>query len=112
MAQAVCGVPADLRARALAFLGSVRDQILDTEELAGQLLQRLLEIAPEAARARFKLPDELPEGLAPEALVELACRGRGWLLSGGRFDTDRASALVLDEFRAGKIGKITIEPFA
>ena len=44
------------------------------------------------------------------ALLEAACKGRGWLLSGGRFDTDRAAALVLDEFRAGKVGKITIEP--
>ena len=44
-----------------------------------------------------------------EELMESACRGRGWLLSGGRYDTDRASALILDEFRAGKAGKITLE---
>ena len=42
-------------------------------------------------------------------LLEDACRGRGWLLSGGRCDLDRAAALVLDEFRAGKVGKITLE---
>ena len=45
-----------------------------------------------------------------DTLLEAACRGRGWLLSGGRLDTERGSALVLDEFRAGKIGKITIQP--
>ena len=97
------------RARALAWLGSVRDQILDTEELAGGLLARLVEIAPEAARSRFKLPEALPEGVSPEELVEMACRGRGWLLSGGRLDTERAAALILDEFRGGKAGKITLE---
>ena len=48
--------------------------------------------------------------IAPHTLLEAACRGRGWLISGGRPDTDRAAALVLDEFRAGKVGKITIEP--
>ena len=96
-------------ARSLAFLGSVRDQILDTEELAGQLLERLLEIAPAAARTRFKLPEVIPEGLAPEELVELACRGRGWLLSGGRVDSERGAAVILDEYRAGKAGKLTIE---
>ena len=95
------------RARLLAYLGSVRDQILDTEELAMGLLNLLMERAPQAARARFKLGEGDFE--TPEALMEAACRGRGWLLSGGRYDTDRASALILDEFRAGKVGKITLE---
>ncbi len=96
------------RAQQLAFLGSVRDQILDTEELAGNLLKSLMAIAPDATRARFKLAEGLEEAL-PEELVDAACRGRGWLLSGGRADTQRAAALILDEFRAGKVGKITLE---
>lgn len=95
------------KAKLLAYLGSVRDQILDTEELSIGLLQLLLERAPEAAKARFKLGEGGYD--APEELMEAACKGRGWLLSGGRFDTDRASALILDEFRAGKAGKITLE---
>ena len=93
----------------LAYLGSIRDQIMDTEDLAGGLLALLYRLAPEAAAARFKLklePETAPE---PHVLLEAACRGRGWLLSGGRLDTDRAAALVLDEFRSGKIGKITIQ---
>ena len=97
-------------ARLLAYLGSIRDEIMDTEELAGGLLRLLTQIAPDAARARFKLPEELPE--LNEELLDAACKGRGWLLSGGRFDRDRASTLILDEFRAGKAGKITIQPFA
>jgi len=91
------------RAKFLAFLGSVRDQILDTEGLAADLLSHLMKIAPAETTARFKIAGESDDYL------EAACRGRGWLLSGGRMDTDRAAALVLDEFRAGKVGKITLE---
>ena len=96
------------RARLLSYLGSVKDQILDSEDLASGLLELLCQLAPEATRARFRLPEVMPE--TRQELLEAACKGRGWLLSGGRFDTERGSALILDEFRAGKIGKITIEP--
>ena len=94
-------------AKLLAYLGSIRDQIMDTEELAGGLMALLNALAPEALASRYKLPEDC--GATPHALLEAACRGRGWLLSGGRYDTDRAAALILDEFRAGKIGRITIE---
>ena len=95
-------------ARLLAYLGSIRDQIMNTEELAGQLLLHLQAINPAAVAARFKLPEgEIYDD--PQLALEAACRGRGWLISGGRPDVDRAAALVLDEFRAGKAGKITIE---
>ena len=92
----------------LAYLGSIRDEIMDTEELAGGLLQLLDQLNPEATRARYKLGEN--SGTEPHELLEAACRGRGWLMSGGRIDVDRASTLILDEFRAGKTGKITIEP--
>ena len=95
-------------ARLLAYLGSIRDQIMNTEELAGQLLMHLQSINPAAVAARFKLPEgEIYDD--PQLALEAACKGRGWLISGGRPDVDRAAALVLDEFRAGKAGKITIE---
>ena len=94
-------------ARLLACLGSIRDEIMDTEDLAGGLMALLYGLNPAALSARYKLPESCDA--APHALLEAACKGRGWLLSGGRYDTDRAAALVLDEFRAGKIGKITIE---
>lgn len=96
-------------ARQLAFLGAIRDQVTDGEELAAALLERLMKLAPEAACARFKLGDSARD-MDGAALLEAACRGRGWLMSGGRCDLDRASALVLDEFRAGKVGRITLEP--
>ena len=82
---------------------------MDTEELAGQLLMHLMELRPEPVRARFKLPEDAVLS-DPQTAVEVACRSRGWLISGGRPDTDRGSALILDEFRGGKAGKITIEP--
>jgi len=94
-------------AQMLAFLGSVRDQILDSEGLSEDLLRMLLEIAPAPTCARFKLTDE--NRAACDSVLEAACMGRGWLLSGGRLDTERASALVLDEFRAGKVGRISLE---
>lgn len=96
-------------AQELAFLGSVRDQILDGEELAGALLLRLMEAAPEQTMARFKIRLEEGQELTPEGLMDLACRGRGWLLSGARPDTARGAALVLDEFRSGKVGRITLD---
>ncbi len=95
-------------ARLLAYLGSIRDQIMDTEALAGELMALLYRLDPAALAARYKLPEGC--GDAPHELLDAACRGRGWLLSGGRYDTDRAAALVLDEFRGGKIGRITIQP--
>lgn len=94
-------------AKLLAYLGSIRDEIMDTEALAGGLISLLYQIDPAAVSKRFKLAEGVEN--TPHDLLEAACRGRGWLLPGGRFDTDRASALILDEFRAGKIGKLTIE---
>ena len=95
-------------ARLLACLGSIRDEIMDTDALAGHLMALLYARYPAALRARYKLPEDC--GSEPHELIEAACKGRGWLLSGGRYDTDRAAALVLDAFRAGRVGRITIEP--
>ena len=93
-------------ARALAFVGTINDQIMDSQMLAIRLLELLMRIKPEATAARFKLKDAT---LAGEALLEAACRGRGWLMPGGVADTDRGAAVVLDEFRAGRIGRVTLQ---
>ena len=95
-------------ARTLAFLGSIRDQIMDGEDLASQLLEKLMILTPDATMARFKMKEITPDAAGHE-LLDAACLGRGWLMSGGRLDTERASAVILDEFRAGKIGRITLE---
>lgn len=93
-------------ARALAFVGTINDQIMDQQLLAIRLLETLLAIRPEAVIARFKIKDASLRGAA---LLEEACRGRGWLLPGGVMDTDRGAAVILDEFRGGKLGRLTLQ---
>ena len=93
-------------ARRLAYLGTIRDQVIDQERLAASLLADMLGPHEQAVAARFHLKPPYGEG---QALLENACRGRGWLLTGGVLDTDRAAAVVLDEFRAGKLGRVTLE---
>lgn len=90
----------------LAYLGTIRDVIIDQQELAMRLLETLMALRPQAVMERFKLKDPPAAGIG---LVEAICRGRGFLLSGGRCDVERAAAVVLDEFRAGKLGRITLE---
>ena len=93
-------------ARALAFVGTINDQITDQQMLAVRLLEMLMDIRPDAAVQRFKLKDASLRGVA---LLEEACRGRGWLMPGGVMDTDRGAAVILDEFRAGKLGRLTLQ---
>ena len=94
-------------ARRLAFLGSIRGEIMDNERLSAELLEFLRGRAPEGAKARHK--NAMDGEKSGEQLLEEACRRRGWLLPGARPDTERASALILDEFRSGKMGRLTLE---
>ncbi len=90
----------------LAFLGSINDEILDLESLAERLLGTLRTLAPEALFSRYKkLTADTPDG----ALLEAVARSRGFIVKGGEIDAERAARIVLDEFRAGKIGRITLE---
>ena len=96
----------------LAFTGAVRDDILDVEELASRLLLSLAVHAPDALGSRYKLDlSALPhESIADGyALLETAAKKRGFLISGGDADTERMSRILLDEFRGGKLGRITLE---
>ena len=92
----------------LAFLGSIKDEIMDSEQLAKELLGELGVIAPKEVSARYKL-DEGELALEPDALLECCCRHRGFLLPGGRYDTLRCAQIILDEFRSAKIGRISLE---
>ena len=93
-------------AQCLAFVGTINDQVMDQQMLAIRLLERLMQDKPQDVAARFKLKDATLTGVA---LLEEACRGRGWLLPGAVCDTDRGSAVILDEFRAGKVGRFTLQ---
>ncbi len=91
----------------LAFMGSVRDTILDTEQLAARLASLLGGEHPGMLRARYRLPEiEISDGFA---LLEQIGRRRGMLVSGGEVDLERAASTLLDEFRGGKLGRITLE---
>ena len=93
----------------LALTGAIRDQILDTEELAMILCARLMEIAPDAFMTRYKLTREETDGLDSYDLFELVGRKRGFLVSGGEINHSRTAEMLLDEFRGAKIGRITLE---
>ena len=93
----------------LAFTGAVKDQIMDTELLAARLLSWLREEYPQMLLERLKMKPEETEGLGQYELLELAGKKRGMLISGGEVNTERAAAVVLDEYRAGKFGKISLE---
>lgn len=90
----------------LAFLGSINDEIMDTERLAEALLNELVTQNPDAVHARY---GELAQAFEGEELLPAVARKRGFLLRGGEPDTARAARIVLDEFRAGKIARVTLE---
>jgi ribosome biogenesis GTPase A len=91
----------------LAFTGAIRDEILDTVEIAAALMERLAGAYPEKLAQRFKLPSL--EGHSGLKLLEMAGKNRGCIISGGEIDLRRISSIVLDEFRGGKIARITLE---
>lgn len=93
----------------LAFTGAIKDAILDVETLAGKLCARLLTTSPDKFCTRYKLDAAKLEGMKPHELLGAVARKRGFLISGGELDTERASAIVLDEFRSAKIGRISLE---
>ncbi|MCI5816623.1 ribosome biogenesis GTPase YlqF [Ruminococcus sp.] len=94
-------------ARRLAFTGAINDDVLDIEELAMLLLEYLHDAYPQALTARYKL--DLPAGTEGRILLEELGRKRGMLVSGGEVNTERAAITLLDEFRSGKLGRITLE---
>ncbi len=91
----------------LAFTGAIRDNILDIETLAMRLIETLMPMYESNIRERYKLGDT--DGLdSYEILTEIG-RKRGMLMGRGEIDTERAAIMLLDEFRAAKFGKITLE---
>lgn len=93
--------------RNLAFTGAVKDTVMDVEELAFSLLGFFREHYPQAVTARYGVP--LPEDADLYDIYEEIGRKRGFLASGGSVNTERVAVTLLDEFRAGKLGRITLE---
>lgn len=90
----------------LAFTGAVKDDVVDIEALACRLLAMLAEKYPERLKERYKLTSLEGDGWE---LLQAVGRKRGMLISGGEVNTERAAITVLDEFRSGKLGRITLE---
>lgn len=91
----------------LAFIGSVKDEVFDSETLAVRLLEVLSRDYPDRLSERYKI-DNFSELEAYE-ILELIGRKRGMMMRGGEIDTLRASIMLLDEYRAGKLGRITLD---
>ena len=94
-------------AKRLAFTGAIKDDIMDLESLAMLLLEFLAERYPKALETRYKMQvSDADSGLQ---LLEQLGRKRGMLISGGEVNYERAAITVLDEFRSGTLGRLTLE---
>lgn len=91
----------------LAFIGSVKDAVLDVETMAVRLIDVLREGYPERLAERYKL-DDITDMQSWE-ILEAIGRKRGMLISGGEVNTERASVMLLDEYRGGRLGRISME---
>ena len=91
----------------LAFIGSVKDEVTDKETIACRLLESLAKTNPSAIEERYKLSGV--EGLQGWEILEMIGKKRGFLIKGGEIDYERAAVIVADEFRGGKLGRITLE---
>lgn len=91
----------------LAFTGAIKDAVLDIEEMACELLSVLRADYPEVLIERYKLIEPLTEDNW-ELLQDIG-RKRGMLIAGGEINTERAAIMLLDEYRGGKLGRITLE---
>lgn len=90
----------------LAFTGAIKDEIMDTETLAFKLIEKLNHIDKGIIETRYKIETE---GLSTLAIMEAIGQKRGCLIRGGEFDYEKISNIVLDEFRKGVLGRITLE---
>ncbi len=91
----------------LAFIGSVKDDILDVESLAVRFLEVMKNDYPDRLTERYKITGF--EDKEPYEILEMVGKKRGMLISGGEINTERAATTILDEYRGGKLGKITLD---
>jgi ribosome biogenesis GTPase A len=88
----------------LAFIGAIKDSVLDVYSLSLKLIERLLEIKPDRFFARYGV-----SGGNPEEILSQIALTRGFKMKGGVLDIERAAITALDEFRGGKLGRVTLE---
>lgn len=94
----------------LAFIGSVKDEVMDSETMAVRLIEVLVNGYEDKLTSRYKLKDIADiHGCMPWEILEEIGRERGMLIKGGEVNLERASVMLLDEYRGGKMGKISFE---
>ncbi len=91
----------------LAFIGSVKDTVVDVQTLSIRLLEIMQTEYPDRLRERYKISGF--EGAQPWEILEMIGKKRGMLLRGGEIDYERAAAMLLDEYRGGKLGRLTLD---
>jgi len=91
----------------LAYTGAVKENVIDTEELAYRLMELLWKFYPDTVRQRYKV--DMPQDTPGYELLEEAGRKRGFLLARGEINTERMAKVLLDEYRSGKLGHFTLE---
>lgn len=93
-------------ARHLAFIGSIKDDILDITDLAVYLVEELLIQYPQAISTRYNI---FTDSVKPIEIIDAICVKRGFVIKGGEYDRERCSKALLDDLRKGKLGRITFE---
>lgn len=91
----------------LAFTGAIKDEIMDRETLALKLIEKLKNIAPTSLEERYKFSDI--KEMSPLEIMDEIGKNRGALMRGGLIDYEKVSGIILDEFRKGTLGRITLE---
>ena len=91
----------------LAYTGAVKEDVIDTETLACHFIALLAKYYPQTLSERYKL--EAPEGADGYGLLQLAGKKRGYLVSGGEVNMERMAKALMDDYRSGKLGKLTLE---
>ena len=91
----------------LAYTGAVKENVIDTEELACKLMELLWRFYPDVVRERYKI--DVADGTPGYEMLEAAGRKRGFLMARGEINTERMAKVLLDEYRSGKLGHFTFE---
>jgi len=98
----------ELYARHLAYIGTIKDEVIDIEELAVYLLDELVENYKTELYTRYKIAEDFSYEMTYELLEEIG-RKRGCLVKGGEVDYTKVANILLEEFRSGKIGRMSLE---
>ena len=91
----------------LAYTGAVKEDVIDTEELACRLMELLWKYYPDTVRTRYKV--DMPQDTPGYMLLEEAGRKRGFLMARAEVNTERMAKVLLEEYRSGKLGYFTLE---